>query len=214
MKIGHIWALQHYKGLKKYNAKLWLGFVHNCKIKKKNDNFDGSNWNLYTDGEQKPLIKHKNDHFIVAQDFSARIGNQLFTYGCDPRGPKCFVYGWAISPLVHGFTCSFHNLVCWRSWLYTCLVITFSFVTYAQVMLLRLRSACYRASMPVHMLNKSLNPNNAVTDLINALSDNSSVNTTQHTTLEEAVFSVSALTSQQWIMITWHVFSIVQWMRQ
>jgi hypothetical protein len=29
-----------------------------------------------------------------------------------------------------------------------------------------------------------------------------------HATVEEAVFSVSAVTSQQWIMITWHVFSV------
>jgi hypothetical protein len=35
-----------------------------------------------------------------------------------------------------------------------------------------------------------------VTDLINTLPDNSSVNTVQHATIEEAVFSVSAVTSQ------------------
>jgi hypothetical protein len=29
-----------------------------------------------------------------------------------------------------------------------------------------------------------------------------------YATLEEAVFSVSAVTSQQWIVITWHVFTI------
>jgi hypothetical protein len=41
-----------------------------------------------------------------------------------------------------------------------------------------------------------------VTDLINALPGNSSVNTVQHATTQEAVFSVSAVTSQQWIGIT------------
>jgi hypothetical protein len=36
---------------------------------------------------------------------------------------------------------------------------------------------------------------NIVTDLINALPGNSSVNTVQHATVEEPVFSVSAVTS-------------------
>jgi hypothetical protein len=36
---------------------------------------------------------------------------------------------------------------------------------------------------------------NIVTDLINALPGNSSVNTVQHATIEEAVFTVSAVTS-------------------
>jgi hypothetical protein len=40
-----------------------------------------------------------------------------------------------------------------------------------------------------------------VTDLINALPGNISVNTVQDATIEEAVFSVSAVTSQQWIVI-------------
>jgi hypothetical protein len=40
-----------------------------------------------------------------------------------------------------------------------------------------------------------------VADFINALPGNSSVNTAQHATIEEAVFSVSAVTSQQWILI-------------
>jgi hypothetical protein len=70
-----------------------MHFVHNCKVKNKNDDFDDNKWNLCTNGKQKPLIKHKNDHFVVAQGFGARIGNQLFTFGCDPCGPKCFVYG-------------------------------------------------------------------------------------------------------------------------
>jgi hypothetical protein len=35
-----------------------------------------------------------------------------------------------------------------------------------------------------------------ITDLINALPGNISVNTVQHVTIEEAVFSVSAVTSQ------------------
>jgi hypothetical protein len=38
---------------------------------------------------------------------------------------------------------------------------------------------------------------NIVTDLINALPGNSSVNTVQHGTTEEAVFSVSAVTSHR-----------------
>jgi hypothetical protein len=37
--------------------------------------------------------------------------------------------------------------------------------------------------------------NNIVTDFSNALPGNSSVNTVQHITIEEAVFSVSAVTS-------------------
>jgi hypothetical protein len=41
-----------------------------------------------------------------------------------------------------------------------------------------------------------------VMDLINALPGNRSVNTIQHATVEEAVFSVSAVTSQQWVVIT------------
>jgi hypothetical protein len=40
------------------------------------------------------------------------------------------------------------------------------------------------------------NPKHNVTDLINALSSNSSVNTVEHATIEEAVFSVSAVTSR------------------
>jgi hypothetical protein len=48
----------------------------------------------------------------------------------------------------------------------------------------------------------------AVTVLINALPGNSSINTAQHATIEEAVFSMSAVTSQQWIVITWHVFYV------
>jgi hypothetical protein len=40
-----------------------------------------------------------------------------------------------------------------------------------------------------------------VTGFINALPGNISVNTVQHTTTEEAVFSASAVTSQQWIVI-------------
>jgi hypothetical protein len=47
-----------------------------------------------------------------------------------------------------------------------------------------------------------------VMDLIIALPGNSSVNTVQHATIEKAVFSMSAVTSQQWIVITWHVFSV------
>jgi hypothetical protein len=38
-----------------------------------------------------------------------------------------------------------------------------------------------------------------VTDLINALPGNSSVNTGQDATIEESVFSVSAVMPQQWI---------------
>jgi hypothetical protein len=41
-----------------------------------------------------------------------------------------------------------------------------------------------------------------VTDLINALPGNSPVNTVQHATIEKAVFSVSAVTSQQQVVIT------------
>jgi hypothetical protein len=37
---------------------------------------------------------------------------------------------------------------------------------------------------------------NTVTDLINVMPGNSSVNTVQHATIEEAVFSVSAVTSR------------------
>jgi hypothetical protein len=44
------------------------------------------------------------------------------------------------------------------------------------------------------------------TDMINALPGKSSVNTIQHATLGEAVLSVSAVTSQQWTVIMWHVF--------
>jgi hypothetical protein len=44
--------------------------------------------------------------------------------------------------------------------------------------------------------------NNNVTSLIN------SVNTAQHATIEEAVFSFSTVTSQQWIVITLDVFSV------
>jgi hypothetical protein len=41
-----------------------------------------------------------------------------------------------------------------------------------------------------------------VTNLINALPDSSSVNTAQDATIEEVVFSVFAVTSQQWIVVT------------
>jgi hypothetical protein len=41
-----------------------------------------------------------------------------------------------------------------------------------------------------------------LTDFINALPGNSIVYTVQHATVEEAVFSVCAVTSQQWIVIT------------
>jgi hypothetical protein len=43
---------------------------------------------------------------------------------------------------------------------------------------------------------------NILTDLINALPGNSSLNTVQHAIMEEAVFFVSVVTSQQWIVIT------------
>jgi hypothetical protein len=43
---------------------------------------------------------------------------------------------------------------------------------------------------------------NIVTDVVNELPGNSSVNTVQHTTIEEAIFSMSAVTSQQWIVNT------------
>jgi hypothetical protein len=39
---------------------------------------------------------------------------------------------------------------------------------------------------------------NIVTDLINVLPGNRFVNTAQQATIDEAVFSVSAVTSQQW----------------
>jgi hypothetical protein len=39
-------------------------------------------------------------------------------------------------------------------------------------------------------------------DLINALPGNISGNTAQHAAIEEAVFSMSAVTSKQWIVIT------------
>jgi hypothetical protein len=54
----------------------------------------------------------------------------------------------------------------------------------------------------------SLKKIHIVTDLINALPGNSSGNTVQHATIREAVFSISAMTSQQWIVITWRVFSV------
>jgi hypothetical protein len=45
---------------------------------------------------------------------------------------------------------------------------------------------------------------------VHPLLDNMLVNSMLlgHATIEEAVFSVSAVTSQQWIVITWHVFSV------
>jgi hypothetical protein len=49
---------------------------------------------------------------------------------------------------------------------------------------------------------------NIITDLINTLPGNSPVNAVQPATVEEAVFSMSAVTSQQSIVITWHVFSV------
>jgi hypothetical protein len=50
------------------------------------------------------------------------------------------------------------------------------------------------------------NPEPNVTGFINALPGNSSVNTAQHATIEEAVFFVSAVTSQQLIVIMRRVF--------
>jgi hypothetical protein len=49
---------------------------------------------------------------------------------------------------------------------------------------------------------------NIVTDLINALPGNSSVNTVQHATIDEAVFSVSAVTSQNSGYRSRDVFSV------
>jgi hypothetical protein len=46
------------------------------------------------------------------------------------------------------------------------------------------------------------------TDLINALPGNSSVNTVQHTTVEEAVFSVSAGTSHNSRYLSRDVFAV------
>jgi hypothetical protein len=43
---------------------------------------------------------------------------------------------------------------------------------------------------------------------VHPLPGHSSVNMFQHATIEEAVFSVSAVTSQQWMVITWSVFCI------
>jgi hypothetical protein len=43
---------------------------------------------------------------------------------------------------------------------------------------------------------------NTVTDLINTLPGNVSVNTAIHATIEEAVLSISAVTSQQWVVVT------------
>jgi hypothetical protein len=46
------------------------------------------------------------------------------------------------------------------------------------------------------MESEKVQLHNIVTDLINALPGNSSANTVQHATIEEAVFSVSAVTSR------------------
>jgi hypothetical protein len=64
---------------------------------------------------------------------------------------------------------------------------------------LALRSKSKRKMNNVKLHNKELytlhSLYNIVTDLINALPDNSSINMAQHATIEEAVFSVSAVTS-------------------
>jgi hypothetical protein len=49
----------------------------------------------------------------------------------------------------------------------------------------------------------------SVTDLIDTLSGNSSVKTIQHATIEEAVFRVRGDVMQQWVVVTWHVFSVM-----
>jgi hypothetical protein len=46
------------------------------------------------------------------------------------------------------------------------------------------------------MLEAMIQVDGIVTDLMNALPGNSSVNTAQHATIEEAVFSVPAVTSK------------------
>jgi hypothetical protein len=51
-------------------------------------------------------------------------------------------------------------------------------------------------------------PYNTVTDLTNALPGNSSLNTDQHAIIEEAVFSVSAVTSHNSGQRTHDVFSV------
>jgi hypothetical protein len=45
-------------------------------------------------------------------------------------------------------------------------------------------------------------PYNIIMDFIKALPGNSFLNTVQHAKIEEAVFSVSLVTSQQWVVIT------------
>jgi hypothetical protein len=58
----------------------------------------------------------------------------------------------------------------------------------------------YRLLLVIHYLKLTYledgSDHNIVTDFINALPGNSSVNTVQHVTVEEAVFSVSAVMSR------------------
>jgi hypothetical protein len=60
------------------------------------------------------------------------------------------------------------------------------------------RSPLFRDEYCIHLQGKNIasEKESILTDLINALPGNSSVNTAQHAKIEEAVFSVSEVTSQ------------------